>query len=412
MKTLKMPSLGADMEAGILLEWRVKPGDRVARDDVVAVIETQKGAIDMEAFSDGTIRQLLIVEGDKVPVGTPIALIDEGSADRVETAAEGAAEDDEVLAAGPVAAAESVSVPHTRPPVGDSRGEGITAARPERRVRSSPYARRLAKVRGIGLARVTGSGPQGAVVAADLAQTIRSGEPASTEKAQRTAASPYDSEAMRKAIAAAMARSKREIPHYYLQTTLDLQPAADWLQHYNADKSPEQRLLMAALLYKATALALRKSPVLNGFYEDGAFHPQPEIHLGVAISIRGGGLIVPALLNADQPALPELMSKLTDLARRVREGGLRSAELSQATVTVSSMGERGVEVVQGVIYPPQVALIGIGMPVVRPWVVDGTVCARQVLTVTLAADHRVSDGRQGARFLNDLDKLLQHPEGL
>jgi pyruvate dehydrogenase E2 component (dihydrolipoamide acetyltransferase) len=397
MKTLKMPSLGADMEAGILLEWRVKPGDRVAHDDVIAVIETQKGAIDMEAFSDGTIRQLLIAEGDKVAVGTPIAQIDDEHGEQPEDNIDTPLSEPEPERLTPAHEPVSPQVP----PV---------AERPERRVRSSPYARRLAKAQGVGLERVTGSGPQGAVVAADLKQPDL--KQVDLKRESPAVGSPYDAEAMRRAIGAAMARSKREIPHYYLQTTVDLQAACDWLRDYNADKVPEQRLLMAALLYKATALALKRSPALNGFYEDEAFHPQPAINLGIAISIRGGGLIAPALLNADQLSLTEMMAALMDLTLRAREGGLRSGELSQATVTVSSMGDRGVEVVQGIIYPPQVALIGLGMPVTRPWVVDGTVMARQVLNITLAADHRVTDGRQGARFLNDLDKLLQHPEAL
>ncbi len=362
MNILRMPSFGADMESGLLSEWWVRPGERVEKGDVVALIETQKGAIEMEVFQPGVIRRLLVAAGDRVPVGQPIAEI---------------AEIDEGAAA---------------------------------RIKASPLARRRAEHAGIDLAGLSGSGPDGAIVAADIAVVPGAREAPAAEAA--TTAAAAEPGAIRQAIAGAMARSKREIPHYYLASTVDLQAASDWLHDYNRDRVPEQQLLLTALLHKAVALALRDSPALNGFFEAGEFRPAPEIHLGTAIALRSGGLITPALLHADRLSLAALMAALRDLTLRVRRGGLRSAEMTAATATLTGLGERGVETVYGVIYPPQVAIIGLGTPQLRPWVVAGRVLPRLLLNVTLAADHRVSDGRQGAKFLRTLDQLLQQPEAL
>jgi pyruvate dehydrogenase E2 component (dihydrolipoamide acetyltransferase) len=217
---------------------------------------------------------------------------------------------------------------------------------------------------------------------------------------------------MRRAIAAAMARSKREIPHYYLSTAVDLTRALAWLEAANAARPPAERLLLAALLLKAVAHALGKMPEFNGFFTASGFQPGLGIHVGTAIAIRGGGLVAPAIHDADKLSLDELMACLRDLVARARSGALRSSELSDPTITVTSLGERGVETVFGVIYPPQVALVGLGMPVERPWAEDGTVVARRVLTATLSADHRASDGHRGALFLADIDRRLQNPETL
>jgi len=217
---------------------------------------------------------------------------------------------------------------------------------------------------------------------------------------------------MRKAIAAAMSRSKREIPHYYLSETVPMARAAAWLAQQNAQRPVTERLLMGVVQLKAVAQALAKAPELNGFFRDGAFVASKAIHLGVAISIREGGLIAPAIHDADRKTLTELMRDLSDLVARARAGSLRSSEMSDPTITVTNLGESGVEAVHGVIYPPQVAIVGFGRTSERPWVEDGAVRSCPLVTATLAADHRVSDGMRGARFLAALRERLQHPEEL
>ena len=222
----------------------------------------------------------------------------------------------------------------------------------------------------------------------------------------------FDFSQMRAAIAAAMSRSKREIPHYYLTDTVDVQTASQWVASTNAGRAPDVRLLLGALFIKATALAARSYPEFNGFFEAGGFRPSPGIHVGVAIAIRGGGLVAPAIHDAADLELDTLMARVRDLTGRVRAGRFRSSEIADPTITVSSLGDRGVEGLFGVIYPPQVAIVGFGKAAERPWVVEGEIVARTVVTITLAADHRVSDGHRGALFLADIGRRLQQPEAL
>jgi pyruvate dehydrogenase E2 component (dihydrolipoamide acetyltransferase) len=216
---------------------------------------------------------------------------------------------------------------------------------------------------------------------------------------------------MRRAIAELMARSKREIPHYYLATTIDLRAAMTWLTAQNLDRPVQDRLLPAALLLKATALAAREVPALNGFWDDG-FQSAASVHLGVAISLRTGGLVAPAIHDADQRSLEDVMAGLRDLVERARAGRLRSSEMADPTITVTNLGDRGADEVFGVIYPPQVAIVGFGKVVDRPWAADGMLGVRPTVRATLAADHRATDGHVGSRLLAVIDHLLQTPEAL
>jgi pyruvate dehydrogenase E2 component (dihydrolipoamide acetyltransferase) len=275
-------------------------------------------------------------------------------------------------------------------------------------MRASPAARRLAEMHGFDLAAVIGSGPAGAITYADVERSL--GKPSAPPEKKR--APGLDLDAMRTAIAAAMARSKREIPHYYLEHQVDVTACEQWLTRTNAARPPDRRLLFGALAIKSVALAARRYPAFNGFYRDGKFAPAGAVHVGVAIAIRGGGLAAPALHDANQVSLDELMVDMRDLVQRTRVGRIRSSEIADPTITVSSLGERGVESLYGIIYPPQVAIVGIGKVVTRPWVVDGAIGPRSLVTVTLAADHRVSDGHAGALFLAEIGKLLQEPDKL
>lgn len=382
MSEFRMPSLGSDMEAGTLVEWLKAPGDVVRRGDIVAVVETQKGAIEIEIFQDGVIEDLLVGIGQTVPVGTPLARL------------KGAGE----AAAPRLSMPKAVAAPAAPPPVPPSPAPVAAAG-----VRVSPAARRMAAERGIDLAALAGSGPGGAVVLADVAAAAG----ASMKKPHG-----IDLEAMRRAIAAAMSRSKREIPHYYLAHGIDLGAASAWLAATNAERTPEQRLLIGALFLKAVATALTRHKGFNGAYGEGGFVPSEAVHVGAAVSIRGGGLVAPAIHDTDRLDLVTIMAKMRDLVARVRAGTLRSSELADPTVTVSSLGERGVEGMYSIIYPPQVAILGFGRVTERPVAAAGRIVARPVVTMTLAGDHRVSDGHRGALLLNEIDRLLQEPAKL
>ena len=417
-----MPSLGADMEAGTLVEWKVKPGDSVKRGDIVAVVDTNKGAIDIEIWESGIVEEIRVDVGAKVPVGTILAVVRAAAV------------------AGPPAVAPTAVPPTTIPPttvlpaVPAPAPSAIPAALPSApgapspagRPRSSPAARARARELGVDLAAVRGTGPGGAVTLPDVEQAARARPPETAPvaaPAAAPAAAPPAGEAraapptpaaasMRQAIAAAMARSKREIPHYYLGAEIDLAPALAWLARMNAQRPVTERLLPIALLLKAVARAAREVPEVNGYYVDDAFRPSEAVHLGVAISLRRGGLVAPALHDVDRKGLGDIMKELNDLVARTRGGGLRSSELSDATLTVTSLGDLGVGEVYGVIYPPQVALVGFGRVQERPWAVGGLIGVRPVIRATLSGDHRVSDGIRGAQFLAAVERLLQAPEEL
>jgi pyruvate dehydrogenase E2 component (dihydrolipoamide acetyltransferase) len=217
---------------------------------------------------------------------------------------------------------------------------------------------------------------------------------------------------MRRAIAAAMARSNREIPHYYLETRIDMSRALRWLEAENLKRSIKELILPVVLLIKAVAKALSEVPELNGYWIEDRFQAQEAINIGFAISLRQGGLITPALLSVDTKSLDEVMEAMRDLITRTRAGRLRSSEMTDATITVTSLGDLGVETVYGVIYPPQVALVGFGKITEQPWAENGMLGIRPVVMATLAGDHRATDGRRGAQFLDALNRFLQEPANL
>jgi pyruvate dehydrogenase E2 component (dihydrolipoamide acetyltransferase) len=391
MYEFRMPSLGADMEAGTLVEWLIKPGDEVQRGQVVAVVETQKGAVDVEIWEAGTVDRLVVETGRKVPVGELLALL--------RTAGEAAATAMPAVSATPQMTIAPAIVAATPP-----RAAAVSA-----RQRVAPAARKLAEELGIDIAAVQAAEPGAVISRADVERAVQA---KTLIPAVAKAAAPDWHAQMRMAIATAMSRSKREIPHYYLATDIDVTVVSSWLETKNLKRSVTERLLPVVPFMKAVALALREVPELNGFWIDGAARPSAAVHLGMAIAMRGGGLVAPAIHDADRKSLDQLMAELRDLITRVRSGRLRSSEMSDPTVTFTNLGEQGVEGVFGVIYPPQVAIVGLGKISERPWVEGGTVVVRKVATATLAADHRASDGHRGGLFLAALDRLLQQPEKL
>lgn len=407
MSEFRMPSLGADMAAGTLVEWMKRPGDRVERGEVIAAVETQKGAIEIECFESGTLDRLLVEVGQRVPVGTPLAIIrGEGEAETAPAVME---------AAQPVAPAEAEPAKIVMPPPPPPPPALAPAPRPAATaggVRFSPVALRRAQQLGLDLARIA-PGPDGIVGLREVdAASAATTAPVAAEAPPRAAGAGIDLDEMRKAIAAAMVRSWREIPHYTVASTLDLEPLLGWLEAHNATRPVPERLHYAAPLIKAVALALKAVPALNGHYGEGGFAPSASVHLGIAIAMRGGGLIAPAILDADTLDLPTLMARLEDLVARVRGGRLRSREMSAATATLTNLGERTADSVQPVIYPPQVAIVGCGQVVERAVASGHAIGARRGMTVTVAGDHRVSDGRAAAKFLVRLEALLHAPERL
>jgi pyruvate dehydrogenase E2 component (dihydrolipoamide acetyltransferase) len=470
-----MPSLGADMDSGTIAEWRVAPGDDVHRGDIVAVVETDKADIEVEVFADGTVEEILVPEGRRVPVSTPLARLSSPSELPGETTGPPAGLPSPVARPPEVAGTTPPATPATRvrgaprsapgaprtysPLVrhaADARhidlaaiagsGPGGTVTRADvqaaltgRGPRISPRARRLAARSGIDLtamAATGGSGPGGALTGDDVLGFTRAGEgaeggasvtlpgtaidlvpvPAPEPSGVRTAEGPDTPErrreSQRRAVGALMARSKREIPHYYLTQDIELSAPLARLAAGNEGRPPARRLLPAALLLHAVARAAAEVPGFNGHYlaAEDRFVPAEAVHLGVAVALREGGLVAPALHDAATLDLDSLMAALRDLVARARSGRLRGQELAEATITVTNLGERGAQSVHGVIVPPQVALVGFGRVAERPWIADGRIEARPVVTATLSGDHRVTSGHEGSRFLEAVVAALQEEE--
>ena len=424
MGEFRMPSLGADMEAGTLVEWRVKPGELVQRGDVIATVETQKGLFEVENYDAGVVEELLVQPGSTVPVGTLLATLrGEGEAPEEVRPAIGQ------LPAAQAAAAEAAPTPPAMElPPQPPQGVG--------RIHISPSARRLAAELGVDLGAVTGKGPHGVIQRADVERAAAERKEGLTERKEgvpeRKEGVPERKEVpppppppaiekppapdyqtgMRQAIAAAMSRSNREIPHYYLAAEIDMSAALGWLAGENVKRPIRERILPAVLLLKAVALSLVDVPELNGFWIDNRHQVQESINIGFAINLRQGGLITPAIHGVDLLALDELTAALNDLISRTRSGRLRSSEMTDATITVTNLGDLGVTTAFGVIYPPQVALVAFGRISERPWAQNGMLGVRQAVTATLAADHRATDGHRGSQFLEALNRHLQEPDKL
>jgi pyruvate dehydrogenase E2 component (dihydrolipoamide acetyltransferase) len=385
MADFVMPQLEAGMEAGELIAWLKKPGDFVNKGEVIAEVETEKMIVEVESMFTGVIEDVLLEPGGKVQVGTVMAII------RSEAPEEA-----------------TVPTPAAVPPPPERRGR--LAARPSAagRLRVSPVAEKLAQEKGVDISGIAGSGPGGRIMLNDVEQAIA--------RAAAVAAPPaaaIDRAArMRQSIAAAMARSHREIPHFHIESVIDIGRATAWLAETNARRPVAQRLIYGALLVKAAALALRKVPELNAVWAVDHVELKPDIHVGVAIALSGGGLVAPAIHDTDKLSLDQLMASFRDLVRRARAGRLRSSEVTDPTITVTSLGEQGADSVLGLIYPPQVALVGFGRLTERPWVSEGRIEPRKVIHASLAGDHRTLDGYRGSVYLAELDQLLQEPDKL
>lgn len=459
-----MPSLGADMDSGTLVEWSVAPGDRVHRGDLVAAVETEKSVIDVECFEDGVVERLLVPVGTTVPVGTPLAVIaadvaavpavpavpaapavptapaveelpaDAGVAEAVPVPAgtstypratppvrqfakrhgldvadlPGSGHDGTVTRADVLAAlAQEPPEPPEPPEAPGPPGAGATAPRP----RITPYARRLAAERGAAIEDLQ-PGRDGVVRARDVPAAPPAGPPPVPSSPVAASARParVAADGMRAAIAARMTRSLREIPQYHVDAVLELGAALDHLRERNRSAPVSERIVPAALLLHAVAQAARRVPELNGHWVEGTAVRAASVDLGVVVSLREGGLLVPTIPAADTLALPDLMRALRDVVTRARAGRLRSSDAADASITVTDLGETGGHTVHGRIFPPQVALVGLGAVVRRPWADGDLLGVRPTVTATLTGDHRATDGVVGGRFLHVIGDVLHDPE--
>ena len=421
-----MPSLGADMEAGTLVEWRKKPGDRLGSGDIIAEVDTQKGLIEIEVFESGILENYLIEEGDKVPVGTPMATIKIEESEGL-TAGKNLENEPEIH---PIQEKKEIEETKRSLPQKETLpGEGTEKKPPETkpRIKASPLARSIAQANQMDLSLIMGTGEGGAITKADVEKALSLKKESPQGKVEEHAPKPPEKpqvrpesaagvkappqEAIRAAVGAAMSLSNREIPQYYLEKRIDMQAALIWLKATNDQRDISKRLLPAVLFIKAVAKAVDTNPALNAVWYNG-LQIKNEINIGFVVSLRAGGILVPAIKNADTKSLEEIMDALNDIIPRARALKLRSSELSDSTITITSLGENGADKVFGVIYPPQVAIIGFGSIVTEAVVHHGMMAIRPVVYVTLAGDHRATDGVTGSRFLETLNNNLQNPNAL
>ena len=405
-----MPQMGADMTEGTLLRWLKDVGDSVERGDILAEIETDKATIELEAYESGTLIKRVAGEGDIIPVGDVIALLGDASEAVPDVERKPPAETPARRTVEPEAkkAVEPAPAPTAAP-----------AQEPGDRVRISPVARKMASEAGIDPSALRGSGPDGRILRRDIEAAMSAGGPAAAPDSRREppraprteSAAAEGLSKMRQAIARRMTLSKQTQPHYYLTLDIDMTPAMAFREQFNASATDEQRVSINDLVVKACAIALERHPKFNAeFSEEGlVHHDRVNVCIGVALD---DGLIAPALLDCQSKSLGRIAVESKDLINRAKTGSLKADEYSDGTFTITNLGAFGVETLIGIINPPQAAILGVGSVMPQPAVRNGEVVVRQVMKVALSADHRVSDGAEGARFIKEIQALLEGPAAL
>jgi pyruvate dehydrogenase E2 component (dihydrolipoyllysine-residue acetyltransferase) len=434
-----MPQMGADMKEGTVLRWLKSEGDEVQRGEAIAEIETDKANIEIEAFDAGTFRKVLVPEGETVEVGTVIAVIAAPADDisayesgQRRTTSDGAAAGAPATPAPPPAAVEPPerSPVAATPPPGRGQAAQRAAAAPLgaphiERPRASPVARRVAQEMAVDLATVTGTGPDGRIVRRDVEEAAKRGPAAAAPPPARTAPAALTGPSiplpapgtvtdvplsrMRQTIARRMAQSKREAPHYYLTVDVDMTEAVRIRAQINEALGETGRVSINDLLILASVRALQRHPRFNSWWLEDHLQVHGRINVGIAVALDDG-LIAPAVLDCQAKTLSQISREARDVAERARSGAaLSPEEYTAGTFTITNLGAFGVDSLIGIINPPQTAILGVGRVQDRPAVHDGQIVVRSMMTLALSADHRATDGAEGARFLQTLKDMLEKP---
>jgi pyruvate dehydrogenase E2 component (dihydrolipoamide acetyltransferase) len=418
-----MPALSPTMEEGTLAKWLVKEGDEVRSGDLIAEIETDKATMEIEAIDEGTVGKLLVAEGTEgVPVNDPIAVIleegeDASAADNVSAPAPKADAPKAPVESVKTVIEKSAATPSaSKPPTSKPAGGG--------RVLASPLAKRIARDKGIDLSNITGSGPRGRIVKADV-----EGAPKAAPRGKGKPQAPMGSidarafyeegsyeeiplNSMRKTIARRLTQSKQEIPHYYLTIDCVLDELLKVRKHLN-EEGAEQGIKLSVndFIVRASALALKKVPDANVSFADDALLQHHHSDVGIAVAIEGG-LITPIIRRAEEKGLAEISAEAKSLAARARDKKLSPAEFEGGSFSVSNLGMFGIKNFTAVINPPQAAIMAVGAGEPRPIIVNGEVKAATVMTVTLSCDHRAIDGALGAQLLAAFKSYIEYPPSM
>lgn len=393
-----MPRMGYDTQEAIVVKWLKAEGDHVNLGEDIAEIETDKAIVPMPSGSTGTLLKQLAAEGDTVPVGQALAVIGQPGEEISDLLASAAPAPASAPPPQPTAAQPAAPLaPATPAPAGE--------------VRASPIARKLAAERGVDLALVTGTGPNGRITEADVAAFAEQSAPAQVEDEPGTETVPLSR--MRQAIARLTSRSKSEIPHFYMAVEVSADPALALRSEVNPRlQSQNVRLSVHDLVVRACALALGKYPTLNASFAGDSLRLHSSVNIGVVIDMDQEGIIVPALLECQEKSVLQLSTEGRDLVRRAKENALRPEELTGATFCISNLGSLGVHTFGAVVHPPNAAILAVGAIRKEPVVRGDEIVVGQVMNLNLSVDHRVEDGVTAARFLGELKRLIEHPQEL
>jgi pyruvate dehydrogenase E2 component (dihydrolipoyllysine-residue acetyltransferase) len=413
-----MPSLGFDMVEGTVSRWLKEEGDPVKKGEAIVEIETEKANVEVEATASGVLEKIAVPAGETVAVGTVIGLIaaleEKPSGETKEKPAEKPEmrEPSGPPSDSPAAVPEKVrEVP--KKPAEKRKEEPDKDRRPGRRVKASPVARKIAEEAGIDLERVRGSGPGGRIMERDI--QARMGEKPSPEepkkKAGTPAGEPVPMSRMRKAIARRMTESKAKAPHFYVTVDVNMDNAMSLRDQLNHLAPETEKISVNDVILAATAKTLSRFPDMNATYHEEGLEKHSRIDIGIAVALPDG-LISPVLRDADKKALREIAAGSKELGERARTGKLRSEDLGSGTFTISNLGMFDVEEFTAIINPPEAAILAVGAVTPRPIAAGGQVRIASMMKATLSVDHRVADGAQAGRFLQELKKLLENPVNL
>jgi pyruvate dehydrogenase E2 component (dihydrolipoamide acetyltransferase) len=425
-----MPKMGDAMEEGTLVKWLKSEGDEVSEGDPIAEIETDKVTLELEAEDSGTLAQLIADEGQDIPVGEAIAFIAGEGEEVPERAAGGGAEEAEEE--GGEGEAQAQTATETEAP--EEEGGEETAAQADGRTdghfRASPIVRRLAQENNLDLSRIEGSGPAGRIIERDVRAAMESGTAQKTdgkaeveaperEAAPQVAAAPEPTRApgtelvepsrMRRVIGERMTQSKQQVPHYYATVEVEMDDLLALRKQLN-EQLEEQgiKLSINDFVMKAVALALKDFPNLNALWTSEGIELHQQVDLAMAVALEEG-LITPVIRDAANKTLSAISAASKDLAKRAREGALKPEEYQGGTVTISNMGMFGVESFAAIINPPQAAIVAVSSIMQRAMFKDDEVAPVSIMKLTLSADHRISNGAEGAQYLAEVKRLLEHP---
>jgi pyruvate dehydrogenase E2 component (dihydrolipoamide acetyltransferase) len=427
MADITMPRLSDTMEEGTIATWLKKPGEQIGKGEVIAQIETDKATMDLTAFEAGTLQEILAPEGTTVAIGQPVARLGNG---KPPAQAEASTGPEAVTEPAPAASAEGTAEPAaTKAPAANeptaaagAAAEPATNGQAGGKVRASPMARHIAAEHGLELSGISGSGPQGRVIRADVEAALSSKQPtdapaADAEEAPAgspSAAPPADDERvtlsqMRRTIARRMAESTRTVPHFFLTTTVDASEMVKLRKQILEQTQDEGiKITFNDMIVKGAALAIRKVPDVNVSFAEDSLIRHKRIHIGVAVATERG-LIVPVVRDVDQKSIGQIAHETRDLAQRANAGKLQPADYTGGTFTISNLGMFGVEQFNAVINMPEAAILAVGAIAREPAEHEDEIVLRERLKLTLSVDHRALDGAVGARYLQALKQLLEKP---